>query len=64
MNPIEYEAKSNNIKKQQKISVTTVKLSESFNCSVEQLYEIFINEELSNAFTRSSCKVEAIKGGT
>lgn len=53
----------NTTNKQQKVSVTTVKVSESFNCSIEQLYEIFVKEELSNAFTRSQCKVEPITGG-
>lgn len=62
MDPIKSEIKTTTTK-QQKIAVTTVKVSESFNCSVEKLYEIFINEELSNAFTRSPCKVEPAIGG-
>lgn len=46
-----------------KLDVKTVKLSETFQCQAKDLFDALTKPELVTAFTRSTAKVDATRGG-
>lgn len=46
-----------------KLAVSTVKLSENFQCRANEIYDAWTKPEMVTAFTRGPCKVDASKGG-
>ncbi|XP_037036092.1 activator of 90 kDa heat shock protein ATPase homolog 1 [Bradysia coprophila] len=46
-----------------KIAVTTIAVSENFQCRSNEIYDAWTKQEMVCAFTRGPCKLEAKKGG-
>lgn len=46
-----------------RISTKKAKITDTFKCSIDDLYNVFVTEELVTAFTRSQATVKGHKGG-
>lgn len=46
-----------------KLDVKTITFSETFQCQVNDLYDVFTKPDLVSVFTRSQAKVDATRGG-
>jgi len=46
-----------------KLTLSTLQLSENFQCRANEIYDAWTKPEMVTAFTRGPCKLEASKGG-
>lgn len=46
-----------------KLAVTTIQISENFQCRANEVYDAWTKPEMVSAFTRGPCKLDASKGG-
>lgn len=46
-----------------KLTLTTIQVSENFQCRANDIYDAWTKPEMVSAFTRGPCKLDASKGG-